>query len=199
MSLSITETGVEPVTLDEAKRQCYIPMSDSDTDMEALLESIITGVRRYGEARTWRQLVDADIVWKLDGFPEDDVIEVPRPPLRSVTSVEYIDTGGDTQTLAASKYNVDTDSEPGRIEIIDSWPTTKDRTNAVTITYAAGYGDDSSESTVPEDMKIAMKMHIKFLYDNRDSYVLPDRSSSEYVQAPIGTEYLLDQYSARTP
>lgn len=193
----ISVDGVEPVTLDEAKQQCYIPTSDTDTTMEALLDSIITAARSYGENRTWRTLVDSTLELRMDSFP-DGVIELPRPPLVAITSVKYLDSNGTEQTLAASKYTVDTNSTPGRIEPTESWPSTKDVIDAVRIRYKAGYGDDSGSSTAPEDVKIALKMLVKFMYDNRDSFVLLERSG-EYHEAPIGTNFLLDMHSNRTP
>lgn len=203
MNLTRTENGVEPITLDEAKQQCYIATSNNDTTLEILLDSFITGARNYGENRTWRTLVDSEWVYKIDAFPTG-VIEIPRPPLVSVDSVEYIDGDGNTQTVDSSDYYVDTDSEPGRIEPVNSWPSADDRLNAVIITFSAGYGDTKNDdeldnSNVPEDIKIALRMYIKYLYDNRDSHVLIERSGGSYVEAPAGTNALLDQYSVRTP
>lgn len=202
MNLTRTSVdGVEPITLDEAKDQCYIPRTNTDTTVEALLNGMITGSREYGENRTWRTLVDSTYEYRLDEFP-DGIIKLTKPPVISVTSVEYVDGDGTTQTVDSSDYRVDTNSEPARLEPDNEWPVADDRVNAVIITYKAGYGDNTSpnpdESTVPKDIKIALKMMIKFLYDNRDSHVLLERSG-EYHEAPIGTNVLLDQYSVRTP
>lgn len=200
MSLTRTENGVEPVTLAEAKQQCYIPTTDTDSTLEALLNSFITGARRYGENRTWRTLVDSEWVWKFDKFPPGIIELAPKTtPLVSVDSVQYIDGDGNTQTVSTDDYRVDTDSEPGRIEPVDDWPAPDDRVNAVIITVSSGYADSGGASTVPEDIKIALRMHIKYLYDNRDSFVFSERSSGEYHEAPVGTNALLDQYSMRTP
>lgn len=189
--------GVEPITLDEAKDQCYIPRSDTDTTVESLLNGMITAARKVGENRTWRTLIDSTYEYRLDEFPED-IIDLPKPPVTSVESVEYIDAGGTTQTVDSDNYRVDTDSEPARLEPVNEWPVADDRLNAVIVTYKAGYGDDSG-SSVPEDIKIALRMLIKYWYDNRDAYVINTRSSGEVLEMPIGTTALLDQYSVRTP
>ncbi len=203
MSYTINETGVEPITLNEAKQQCYIPVSDTDTDMEELLESFIKSARMYAENRMWRQLVDATITYKLDDFPiayqefKKEIIELPRAPLISVTSIQY-ETESGTQTISDSDYRVDTTSQPARIEPVTFWPSANDQINAVTITYKAGYGDDNSKSTVPEDIKVGIKMRVKSLYDNRDSAVLVERSG-EYHQFPTGSDFIFDMHSLRTP
>lgn len=189
--------GVEPITLDEAKDQCYIPRSDTDTTVESLLNGMITAARKMGENRTWRTLIDSTYEYRLDEFPDGNLV-LPKPPAISVTSVEYIDSGGTTQAVASSDYRVDTDSEPARIEPVNEWPVAGDRVNAVTITYKAGYGDDSG-SSVPEDIKIALRMLIKYWYDNRDAYAVSTRTSGDVLEMPIGTKSLLDQYSVRTP
>lgn len=194
--------GVEPITNGEVKNHCYITATDSATN--TIITNLITAARNYGENRTWRTLVDSTYKQYLDDFPRD-IIELPRSPVISVTSIEYIDSDGNTQTVDSSNYIVDTVSEPARIERKDNftWPIPDDRVNAVIITYTAGYGDDTGpdpdESTVPEDIKIALLMHIKYLYDNRDSHVLIERSGAEFTSSPRGTDFILDQYSLRHP
>lgn len=204
----ISVDGVEPVTLDEAKQQCYIPTTDTDSTMEDLLNSFITAARKYGENRTWRTLIDSTWEYRMDEFPygitehHDDgklnrnIIELPKPPLIEVDSIKYISNGSE-QTLDASDYTVDNSSTPGRIEPDSFWPNTDDIIDAVRIRYTAGYEDSNSASSVPEDIKIALRMLVKFMYDNRDSYVLTERSASEILEMPIGTNSILDNNAVR--
>ena len=205
----ISIDGVEPVTLSEAKQQCYIPTSDEDSTTEALLNSFIKGARKYGENVTWRSLVDKTLELRMDEFPRAykdsyikrthdlhrNIIELPYGPVVSVTSVKYI--LDDTElTVSSDDYTVDTNSTPGRIEPINFWPNTDDVIDAVRVRYTVGYGDSGGASTAPEDIKIALRMMIKFLYDNRDSHVLVERSG-EYHEAPIGTNLILESHSLR--
>lgn len=202
----ISVDGVEPVTLDEAKNQCYIASADGTTEL--LLDSFIKAARQYAENRTWRTLVDSTWEYRMDEFPSgvtehhDDgrlnrnIIELPRPPLVSVSSIKYI-SGGSEQTLAASEYTVDNSSTPGRIEPDSFWPNTDDIIDAVRIQYTAGYGDSGNNSSVPEDIKIALRMLVKYMYDNRDSYVLAERSAAEVLEMPIGTNSILDNNAVR--
>lgn len=107
---------------------------------------------------------------KLDRFPFDDYIDLPKPPLVSVTSVSYVDLTGATQTFSASRYEVDTDGEPGRIYLKygESWPSTRTQRNAVTIVFVAGYGDASD---VPENIKHSIKLKAAHWYENREGSV----------------------------
>lgn len=199
--------GVEPITLKEARRQCYIPVDEVDTDVDMLLSSFIRGARRHGEGVTWRSLVDKTLELRMDEFPrayEDthvkrthglhrNIIELPYGPIISVESVKYM-LNGTEHTVSSSDYTVDTNSTPGRIEPINFWPNTDDVIDAVRIRYKTGYQDSGGVSNVPDDIKIALLMMVKFLYDNRDSHVLVERSG-EYHEAPIGTNLILEHNS----
>jgi uncharacterized phiE125 gp8 family phage protein len=197
MSLKVTSVdGTEPITLDEAKQQCYILTSNTDTDIENLLDAYRSAARQYAENRTWLSILEKTYEYKLDSFPQG-IIELPRPPVISVDSIEYVDTSENTQTLSDSKYRVDTDSYPARIENVDdNWPETEDQIDAVTITFKAGFTSNTKPDT-QEDINTAMKMLIKYWYDNRDAVVVGKRSSIDVIEVPIGANALLDMHSVR--
>ncbi len=108
-------------------------------------------------------------IWKLylDAFPAQ--IRLPRPPVASITSIEYLDTDGNLQTLATTVYQSDLISEPPRIMLAEgqNWPSTQSGTyNVVTVTYVAGYTDAAS---VPAAFKTAIKMWAGDLYEHREA------------------------------
>ena len=159
-------------------------------------------------AHTHRAFITTTMELLLDGFPppfnggqsppndsRSTTIHLPRSPVQSVTSVQYVDTAGDTQTLAASKYRVDTKSLVPRITPAygEVWPPTHPVTNAVTITLVAGYGDDPSD--VPEPLKHAIKLGVATYYDPVRSDVLVGTSAQELPQA---SRYLLGPYRVST-
>lgn len=128
----------EPLSPADFKQHQKISASDEDT----LIAAQLSAARRWAETFTRRQFVLA--TWKLylDRFP-CYALRLPRPPLISVSSIQYVDTAGATQTLDDSLYQVDHNHEPGLIvpDFGQVWPTTRDGTpNAVTVTYLAGYG-----------------------------------------------------------
>jgi len=166
MSLTVvTEPTEEPLTLDDLA--LHLRLDDIQID-EPLLLGFLMAARARVETETRRQLVTATYALRLDAFPGGDgVICLPKPPLQSVTSIAYIDTAGDSQTLDASAYQVDIYATPGRVEPAYStaWPSTRAIQNAVTITYVAGYGDPA---VVPRGLKAAIQMIVADLYEHRE-------------------------------
>lgn len=145
----------EPVSLAEAKAHLRVDTSDEDTRIGQLIQA----ARERVEEDTCRALIDQGITYYLDGFPCSTTLRLPRPSLRTVTSISYLDTAGDTQVYDSSKYVVDGVSEPGRIVLKDtqSWPLTLAQANAVTIVYSAGWDDAAA---VPAALKEAMLLLI---------------------------------------
>lgn len=84
------------------------------------------------------QLLDATAKLYLDKFPSDGVIEIGRPPVSSIDSIEYVDTDGATQTV--STWLSDLISRPARLTPAYGavWPATRSQPNAVTITFGCG-------------------------------------------------------------
>ena len=130
---------------------------------DTLLE-IIRQSRDQLETDTRRALVTQTWIMRLPAFPVDGVpIELRRPPLQTVTKVDYI-TGGTSQEWDASNYDVDTTREPGLIrpKAGVSYPQADDVWNAVQITFVAGYGDD--ETAMPGLVTHAMKLQSKIQF-----------------------------------
>jgi uncharacterized phiE125 gp8 family phage protein len=165
MGLVIGSPAVEPISTDEAKDQLRI----RDNDEDALIGRMITAAREYVEAFTSRSTVNRTNVWTLDKFPAETILYVPRPPLSSVTTFKYYDTGGTQQTWASANYTEDTASTPGRISTAYNvdWPTIRDVIDAVEITYVAGYG--ATGSTVDETLRICVAMYVVDLFEHRGS------------------------------
>jgi uncharacterized phiE125 gp8 family phage protein len=77
-------------------------------------------------------------VWTDAGPPYFDLTPLP---LRSITSIKYIDGDGTVQTLADTDYVVTADERIGRVTLGygKSWPTIRRYGEAVTIRYVSGY------------------------------------------------------------
>lgn len=120
----------------------------TSTSEDALIQDWIASARQLFETMTGRQLITATRIFGLDGFPYDGVIELPRPPLQSVTGVVYDDSSGVEQTLDEATYTVigsglDAHAPRGRIVLGDgeSWPSVIAGKNTVRVTYVAGYAE----------------------------------------------------------
>lgn len=162
----VTPPASEPLTLAEARLHLREDFGDDDH-----IESLIVAARQYCETYTNRAFITTTFRLTLDAFPCGDVIELPRPNLLTVTSIQYVDENGDTQTFSSSDYSVDTGSLPGRIVLgyAESWPTTRCQRNAVTVNYTAGYG--ATATSVPDTIKSAMRLVLGDLWENREGKI----------------------------
>lgn len=177
MQYALTQTvapTAEPITRDEAKLHLRQTVSVEDS----LVDIFIKMARGWAEAQTHRQFMLATYKLQLDAFPHGHghsrngstfhgEIRLPLPPLSSVTSVVYVDTDGDSQTLTVTTdYVVDSSAFIPRIVPAwnTTWPSTRHQPNAVTITYVAGYAD---ADTVPPEAKGAIFMMVTDLDKHR--------------------------------
>lgn len=176
-----TEPVLEPITLAEAKLHCKVDIDDDDT----LIAWQITAARQWCEDYERRSYITQTITAKLQRFSNEIIL--PRPVLQAVTSIKYIDTGGDQQTLSSSVYDVDVYRQPGRVTLAhsQSWPALRGDVNGVEIIYTAGYG--TAATTVPARTKAAILLLIGHLYENRE-----DTSVSSLAEIPIAVRNLLN-------
>lgn len=160
----VTPPAEEPVSLAEAKLFLRVDSVDEDT----LIAALITSARTSAETVTGRALITQTWDYFLDAFPPW-FLDVPLPPLQSVTSIKYIDGEGVEQTLPLTGYRVDVASAPARIEpaYTEVWPATRNLSNAVSVRFVAGYGGAES---VPEGIKGWILMRISTLYAQREQF-----------------------------
>lgn len=170
----IQPPALDPVSLSEAKAHCRIDIADDD----GLIAGYLLAARQHVEKGTGRALITQrwnlyiDRCWPRawDGSGYRQRIVVPLPPLRSVISVQYVDTNGATQTLAPDQYRVVSNGMLGFIEPAFgvSWPAVRSQGDAITVLFEAGYG--SNPGDVPEPLRHAILLHVESLYD-RDPVV----------------------------
>lgn len=186
----VTPPAAEPVSLAEAKQHCRVDTADDD----ALIAALIVAARQYVEAVTWRQLITATYDLALDGFPRGPVIELPRPPLQSVTSVTYTDAAGVSAVLAPSDYLVDTTAFVGRLVLGAgrSWPAFTPRpVNAVVVRFTAGYG---GAAAVPQAITQAILLLVGHYYEHREAAVTT-AGTGDFSRMPFAVESLLTAYA----
>lgn len=158
-----TPPATDPITLVEGKAFARVDTSADDP----LITALITSARVYAEPILDRTFVTTAYDLTLDAFPSDGgAICFPRSPLASVVSVTYIDSAGDSQTWADSKYDVDTASLVGRLSPAfgQSYPATRPQMNAVTVNFTAGDGNQAAQR---EDVKLLMKILVAESYEKR--------------------------------
>lgn len=182
-------SAVEPVTLTEAKLQCRV----DGTAEDALLTAYIAAARQMCEEQTWRSLLTQTWDLWLPCWPPCRSIRLPRPPLRSVTWIQYFDAAGVQQTLGGDAYQVITQSEPGGIVLAGGkyWPGhSMTAALPINIRFVAGYGD--AAAAVPEALRQGMRLLIGHMYANRESTAPRDLQAM-----PQAVEWLWRPYEVR--
>jgi uncharacterized phiE125 gp8 family phage protein len=152
---------VRPVTLADLKDHCRVSGGDEDS----LLDGLILAATEYVQTALDRQLVTATWTLTLPALPSE--ITLPWPPLATVTSVKYYDSGNVLQTLATSQYQVVKTNVPGRIipAYNVTWPDTYDRADAVVVTYTSG----QAVASVPAAAKQTILLLAAHWYANREA------------------------------
>lgn len=178
---------VEPVTVQEIKLQARI----SDDSEDLLIADYISTARTYVENHTRRRLLNQTLVYKIDRFPplDEQVFELPGGTAQSITSIQYLDSDGATQTLATSVYETDLAHVPARIGLKydQDWPTIRDWSLPITITYVAGFG--SAATDVPSPLRQAVKLLAAQMFDARCPL-----GDGDAVELPFGVKAMCAAY-----
>jgi len=183
----VTAPAVEPISTADAKAHLRIDIADDDD----YIDSLVAVARRTAERIGLHALITQTWDLLLDAFPASDILEIPLPPLQSVTYMQYTDDDGNISTFSASSYQVDAESIPGRIALNfgETWPSDTLQTVAgVRIRFVAGFGDAASD--VPEDIIQAMKLMVGHWYENRENVAL----GAVPREMPQAAEWLLRDY-----
>jgi uncharacterized phiE125 gp8 family phage protein len=213
----VTPPVAEPITLDQAKLQLRVDFPEDDL----LITGLIIAARQYCEKITNRAFFNQTWLRALDFFPlygriegsrspsERDTwpygtwywdrvtIDLPHARTVSVTSITFIDSDGNPQTLPTSSYNVDVTSVPARITPAQGmfWPILNDYIpGSVKITYVAGsYGDGADVNNVPQTIISAMLLLVDHWYNHRGA-----SSELNLKNIPLGVDALLGVEKAHT-
>jgi len=183
-----TAPSAEPVTKTEAKLWVR---QDDDADDDIITDLIVLG-RELAEEYTGRAFITQTWELHLNGPPigtniRDNIVSqwpalvpngnanrimLPRPPLASVTTVEYYTTSGDDwETYSSDNYTVVTADTPGFLFLNQgcTWPTSLRSADCIKITYVAGYGNAGTDC--PARVRTAIKQFVMAHYDDRGNYI----------------------------
>jgi uncharacterized phiE125 gp8 family phage protein len=191
----ITPVSTEPITLEEARTHLRIepygsPLVHPDDDYVTALISV---ARDWCEKYTKKALATQTIEYSFDEFK--DKIYLNIGPVQSVSSIEYLDSNGASQTLSTSVYGLDDYEGVIYLKKGQSWPTVYAQTNAITLTIVAGYTNGLSPDTYPFpfSIKAAMLLIIGNLYENRQEDQMGSTKMS-FNSLPMGVYSLLQPY-----
>jgi uncharacterized phiE125 gp8 family phage protein len=156
------EPTTYPVTVAEVKEFARIDGNEEDSILEAFIAAVVNNVEAYLR----KALITRTIKMIMDEWNSNE-IELPMPPLISVTSVKTVDESDVETTYSSDNYYVVTESIPGRIIIKKSStaPTNTERETAgYNIIFTAGYGNNTN---IPKQIKIAIMQWVTMIYENR--------------------------------
>lgn len=186
----VSPPASEPVELAEAKAHLRVTSSDEDD----LITELIVAAREICEMTTGRSLITQ--TWRAD-FPcfpvSGEALRLPHGPVQSVTSIYYYDDTNADTLLASSVYKADLTEQLAKVRLAPDqyWPSVTRQSDAVRVTYEAGYGDDGID--VPRPILQAMLLLIGEWFRNREA-------SSERVarELPFAVTSLLGRYIVRS-
>ena len=159
----------EIITVEDAAEFMRAEFSASE---ESTVESLITASRILCEEYLFRRIGVQTLEFRDNGFPSGRSPIVLPAPLISVASIKYLDGNNVEQTLSSDEYIV-SDSAPGMITPVNSWPETSDAGDSLRVIFTAGYsapGESPLQSEeLPQTIKTAMLMQIADMYENREA------------------------------
>lgn len=163
----ITPPTIEPVSLEEAKRQLRL----GDEVDDAHVDSLVSAARRLIEQVCSRALVETVVEMQVAGFCDELRLAGGHLAATPGLTVKYLDAEENEQTLAPSRYRVIPRGEQMGLLIVapgGDWPETAARPDAVRIRYTVGWRVvDENNNAVPEDVRMAVKMLLSMFYENR--------------------------------
>lgn len=187
-SLSVSvEPVCYPVTIAELKDHMNIDYDYHDYLIQAQLSAVVEVI----ESQTNRDICQRTRLWRFDSFG-CDVLRFPVGPVQSITSIQYVDSAGDTQTYSSGNYALDNGRRPPviRLGYNQTWPTPRGGPNDITVTFVTGYSGTADSPlnryNIPDALKAAIKLMVADLYENREA-----QSASAFSFKPNETVDLL--------
>jgi uncharacterized phiE125 gp8 family phage protein len=155
----VTEPSELAVDLLTVKAFCKITHDAEDAFIPVLIKS----ATKIIEDESWLQIISAP--WFLQVFEWPATwLEIGKGNVTSVTSVKYFDENDTEQTLPSDKYITDLTSWPARI-FFKEQPSLSYKLPYVRVYFTAGFG--TTATNVPDDLKSALMLTTRMLYDKR--------------------------------
>jgi len=155
--------AIEPVILDEIKSFSGIDYDDHDD----MLEGFIGAVRNAAEEYTGRAFIEQTVQMKMDYWPKTTV-ELPCPPLISVTKIATLDENDVETEYDSDNYYVITEGSPGKVVLKKSVTAPQNTVRdygGFLIEFKAGYGSEATD--VPQAIRNGLKIWVGTTYATR--------------------------------
>jgi uncharacterized phiE125 gp8 family phage protein len=158
----VTQAPSEPISKEEAKRQCAVLHDDDD----ALFDALIAAARDYVERYCNTPLATQTVEVKCDSFFDFD--RLPKAPAQSVTSIAYVATDGTEATVAPGDFEERFDGLEASVVPTygRQWPVPRNGSRII-MTAVVGY------VSLPPSIKHAMLLWIAEAYEKRENDAPP--------------------------
>lgn len=157
-----------PVSLAEAKLYLGVDFSEHDAMITTIINAA-TGELDGKDGVLGRTLVTQTWRADYDQFPADDeYLRLPLFPVQSVTTLAYWDVDDADQVFTDYDLLMDSEGAYLRLATDAAWPSSYVRSDAVRVTFVAGYG---AAAAVPAQLKQAVLLRVGDLYQNREATV----------------------------
>lgn len=178
-------TGSSNLAVSRDEMKTYLRLESDITEDDTLIDSLI----KAAETKIENICSIAITTKTYDGYLNDlpGIVEVPVPPLQSISAITYYNDEYTGTVVDSDSYVVQTYDNIEYGEIIlkkgYTWPIPDATVNRFKITFVAGFGDDYS--TIPDDLKTAIKMIVAHWYDNRESQEIPPAAENLYMNYKV--------------
>ena len=176
----VTPAAGLPVSAEDVAEHCRIDApTASDT---ALVVTYIAAAASWAFGLggwTGRSLLNESFAETFDGWCRTlrgavrYELPLSRAIVQSITGIEYVDSDGATQILAADQYRLVHRHGAGLVvpayEV--SWPALRAQEQPVIVTYVAGYG--AAEDDIPADLRTLLMQLSAWMWENR-TMTVPD-------------------------
>jgi uncharacterized phiE125 gp8 family phage protein len=170
----VTAPAVLPVTLNEMKIALRIAERDGDNnileheDDGLITDEIQSAVEHYEGWTGILGIVLSEQTWRqsFDGF--SGCLDLPLGPVSSISAARYRNAAGQISTIAANEYALDVSaSGDASIRFRNAYqrPTDLYERAALQVDYVTGWPVVDEKSTVPADIKTAIKIRVQLAYD----------------------------------
>ena len=157
-----TDVTSEPVSSAEAKLFAKIPSTADDTVVTYQIKSAREEVEHY----TGCSLAEKTLIAEWGELPENNTIELPYGPVKSVSSVVMVDEDGTTETLTTADdeyYELGTIWKKLQVNTIPL------STQRLKVTYVAGYGATGCPA-LPSALKECILKAVATNYEYRENF-----------------------------
>lgn len=184
----ITAATSYPVSVSRAKDRLRIDVTANDADLLAIIKAATLAV----EHETGRMLAPSAWEYRTDCWD----ISIPLAPVRTITSITYLDTDHAEQTINPVNYYWHETESGAEVHFIDtySFPTLSNRDEAITVSFESGYDDTGSGTggdptlVLPPTLELAVLFLVGHWYERREM-----TGKEEPFRIPNTFEFLASQ------